>query len=91
MFAVFGSATGEETVAVLLTVVPPVTVATSEKTADAPLLSVAAVQVTVVVPLQLNAGPEVCVIETNDSLTGKVSLSVIDDPCDGPLFVTVIV
>lgn len=57
LFPGVGSGVDELTVAVLLTLVPLLTAAVSVKLADAPAANVAAVQVTVLVPLQLNAGP----------------------------------
>jgi hypothetical protein len=95
LFAGFGSALPLVTVAVFEIVEPEaaaaVTFATSVKVALAPLTSVAIVQVTVVVPLQVNAGPLFCVTLTNVVPGGRVSVSDTFDASEGPLFVTAIV
>ena len=59
--------------------------------AEAPDANVAIVQVTVVVPLQLNAGPLFCCIETKVVVAGSVSLSVTFVASLGPAFDAVIV
>ena len=59
--------------------------------ADAPAASVAMVQMTGPVPLQLNAGPAVCDTETNVVPAGTVSVSVTLAASEGPLFITVTV
>src|SRR5687768_2369656 len=76
------------TVAVLLIVtpvgVPAVTLTTKVNVAEAPAASVAIVAVTVPVPpaggvVSVNAGPDVCIADTNVVLAGTTSLSV--TPC----------
>lgn len=91
LFAGFGSAVAALTVAVFVTVSPAPVFTVSVNAAAAPFNRLAPVHVTVVVPVQLNGGPDVCVIDTNVVFAGKVSVSVTFVASDGPLFVTVIV
>src|SRR3954447_21022987 len=65
--------------------------ATSVNVAVAPAVNDAFVQVTVVVPLQLNVGPLFCVTETNVVPAGSVSVSTVFAAAFAPRFCTVIV
>jgi hypothetical protein len=68
----------------------------TENVAEAPLISVASMQVIVPVPpaegvVQENAGPVVCDSETNVVFAGSTSARVTEVASDGPLFVTAMV
>ena len=86
LFAEFGSDVVEEPVAVFAMLPPLLTCTVSVKVAEAFAASVAIVQVTVVVPLQLNAGPEFWLIETKEVVAGSVSVSDTDCASLGPAF-----
>jgi hypothetical protein len=90
LLAAFGSLVAAAIVAVLA--IEPVafgaSCATSVNVAVAPAANVARVQFVVV---QVNAGPEVCVSETNVVFAGSVSLMTTFEASNVPLFVAVIV
>src|SRR6185437_16779486 len=92
LLPVVGSEVALVTVAVLLSVVPSATLlptcTTNVKLAEAPLASVAIVQLTVLVPLQLNADPVFCVIDTKLVFAGSVSVQLTLCASLGPLFAT---
>lgn len=95
LFTGFGSALELETVAVFESVDPEaaaaLTFATRVNVALAPFTSAAIVQVTVVVPLQVNVGPLFCVVLTRVVPGGRVSVIDTLEASEGPLFATVIV
>ena len=98
LFPALGSAVVAVTDAVLL-IVPlaeALTFTTTVKVAVAPATSDPAVQLIVPVPptgglVQTNAGPPLCVSETNVAFAGTASVSATVCASDGPLFVIVIV
>ncbi len=90
LFAPLGSAVVEATVAVLDTDAgaAPVTVATIETVALAPLASVPRLHVTVVVPVQV---PTLGVADTKVKPAGSVSVTVTAAAGEGPALETVMV
>lgn len=100
LLALFGSGVAEETETVLVTVVPAARFvercSTMLNVATLPAAREDAVQATVpLVPaagvVQVNAGPLVCVAETNPAFAGVMSVSVTVVASDGPRFVSVTV
>src|SRR5438128_126398 len=96
LFAGTGSTVVDVTLAVLemVPVAAALTFTTSVNVADAPAANVAMFAVAVPVPptagvVSVNAGPEVCIMETKVVLAGMVSLSETVDATAGPPFVNV--
>src|SRR5438093_7181500 len=96
LFAGFESAVVDVTFAVLVMVpvAAALTFTTRVNVAEAPAAKLAMFAVAVPVPptagvVSVNAGPEVCIIDTNVVFAGMASLSETVDAAAGPLFVKV--
>jgi hypothetical protein len=87
-----GSTVEEDTVAVFEMIVPfgvvNGTLATRVNVADAPLASVAMVQVTVAPVVQINVGPEFWFKDTKVKPAGSVSVRLTLEALDGPALLT---